>query len=129
MRAGHWLIVAGSAVLLAGAVTHGLNYSRFVATMGIGGLGPSGLASFGQLWFSFTMHLVILSAVFVIASRIPGGKRILLACALIPAIDTLLLFHYAGWFTGTFVSATATVFLVVGGFLLPERSERSPRSS
>src|ERR1700730_1687504 len=129
MRAAHWLILAGSAVLLSGGVTHGLNYNRFIGTMGISGLNPSGLASFGQLWFSFTAHLVILSAVFVIASRTHGGKRILLACALILSIDPVLLFHYAGWFSGTFVSATATILLILGGFLLPETSERPPHPS
>jgi hypothetical protein len=65
----------------------------------------------------FSAHLVVLGIVVVLASGMARARPVLLACALIPAVDTVLLFHFAGLFIGTVSLAVAAVLLVVGGML------------
>jgi hypothetical protein len=87
-------------------------------------LGKSGMIPFvtgglTALWLMFSVHLVVLSAVFIAASLAPNGKRLVLLCTLIPACDTILLFHFVGVFIGTAALAVATLLFLAGGFLLP----------
>jgi hypothetical protein len=74
-----------------------------------------------------TVHLVVLS-VFVVASLSPKGRLVVGICTLIPAAETVLLFHFIGVFIGTILLAIATAFFIVGGILLPQGYAKSSQS-
>jgi len=124
VRASRWLVIGASIVLVATAALHAAGYRSVSSAILASGLNPSLVAPLRALWLMFSAHLVILTIVIILAGRVPGGRRILLACALIPAADTALLLRFVGLFVGTFALAAATVLLVLAG-LLGTRPETS----
>ena len=119
VRIARWLILAGSVVLFLTALLHGSGYVRISGMLGKSGMIPFVTGGLTALWLMFSVHLVVLSAVFIAASLAPNGKRLVLLCTLIPACDTILLFHFVGVFIGTAALAVATLLFLAGGFLLP----------
>jgi hypothetical protein len=114
------LIVAGSVVLFLTALVHGSGYPKVSLMLEMSAIKPFLIGGFKALWIMVSTHMIILGTVFIAVSRIPNGRRIVLLCALFPALDTILLFHFIGLFIGTIFVAVATVLFLTGGFLLPK---------
>ncbi len=120
MKTARGLIVAGSAILFVTALLHGSGYWQLSDEIVRSNAIPLVISAFKALWLVFSAHLIVLSLVFVAASRIPGGKRIILIGVLIPAFDIVLLAHFMGlFFFGTIAVALAGVLLLAGGTMLP----------
>lgn len=120
MKIGRWLIVAGSVVLFLTALLHGFGYLQVSRVVETSNMKPFLTGGFKALWLMFSIHLLILGAVFIAASRIPKGRGLVLLCTLIPACDTILLFHFVGVFIGTIALAVATLLFLAGGLMLPQ---------
>jgi len=120
VRIARWLIVAGSLVLFLTALLHGSGYAEISRVVEKSDMKPFLIGGFKALWLMFSIHLLVLSAIFIVTSQTPKGRRLVLLCTLIPAFDTMLLFHFVGVFIGTVALAVATLLFLVGGFLLPE---------
>ena len=120
VKIARWLIVAGSVVLFLTALLHGSGYVQVSRVVEKSAMKPFLVGGFKALWLMFSIHLLVLSAVFIVASQTPKGKRLVLLCTLIPAFDTILLFHFVGVFIGTIALAVATLLLLAGWFLLPQ---------
>ena len=120
MKIARWLIVAGSVVLFLTALLHGSGYVRISRVMEKSDMKPFLIGGFKALWLMFSIHLLVLSAVFIAVSLTPKGRRLVLLCTLIPALDTILLFHFVGVFVGTVALAVATLLFFAGGLFLPE---------
>lgn len=116
-RVSRWLIGVAAVLLVATAAVHAAGYPSVSATILASGLDPSLVAAVKALWLMFSVHLVLLAVVVTLAASVSGGRRIVLACALIPAADTAVLLRFVGWFVGSFSLAAATVLLVLGGLL------------
>jgi hypothetical protein len=121
IRVSRWLITGAGILLVATAAVHAAGYPAVSRTILASGLDPSLVAAARALWLMFSVHLVILAVVVILAGSVSGGRRIVLASALIPAADTALLLRFVGWFVGTFGLAAATVLLVLGGLLWTKR--------
>ena len=117
IQVSRWLIIAAGILLVATAAFHGAGYPSVSSVILASGLDPSLVAALRALWLMFSVHLVILAVVVILARRVSGGRRIVLACALIPAADTALLLRFVGVFEGTLGLGAATVLLVLGGLL------------
>ena len=120
MKIARWLIVAGSVVLFLTALLHGFGYLQVSRVVETSNMKPFLTGGFKALWLMFSIHLLVLGAVFIAASRIPKGRGLVLLCTLIPACDTILLFHFVGVFIGTIALAVATLLFLSGGLLLPQ---------
>ena len=120
MKIARWLIVAGSVVLFLTALLHGSGYVQISSALEKTALKPFLIGGFKGLWLVFSIHLVVLSAVFIVASWTAKGRRLVLLCTLIPALDTVALFHFVGVFIGTIALAVATLLFLAGGLLLPQ---------
>jgi len=120
VKIARWLIVAGSVVMFLTALLHGSGYVQVSRVVEKSAMKPFLVGGFKALWLMFSIHLLVLSAVFIVASQTPKGKRLVLLCTLIPAFDTILLFHFVGVFIGTIALAVATLLLLAGWFLLPQ---------
>jgi len=116
-RASRWLVAGAGILLVATAAVHAAGYPSVSSTMLASGLHPSVVAAVRALWLMFSVHLVLLAIVVILAAGVSGGRRVVLGCALIPAADTAVLLRFVGWFVGTFGLAAATVLLVLGGLL------------
>jgi len=123
VKAARGLIIAASVILFVTALLHGSGYPKMSAEMAGSNARPVVASAFKALWLVFSAHLIVLSLIFVAASRIPGGKRIVLIGLLIPAFDVALLFHFLGLFVGTIAVALAGVLLLAGGLMLPNGSQ------
>ena len=117
IRLSSWLVIAAAVVLIGTAALHGTGYGPVTAAIEASNAKPFLVAAVKALWLMFSAHLVILAAVVVLANGAPGGRRVLLACALIPAFDTVLLARFVGAFIGTFSLAAATVLLIAGALV------------
>ena len=120
MKIARWLIAAGSTVLFLTALLHGSGYVQISSALEQSALKPFLIGGFKGLWLVFSIHLVVLSAVFIVASWTPKGRRLVLLCTLIPALDTVVLFHFVGVFIGTIALVVATLLFLAGGLLLPQ---------
>ncbi len=123
MKTARGLIMAASVILFATALLHGSGYPKLSAEIARSNARPLVVSTFKALWLLFSAHLIVLSLIFVAASRIPGGKRIVLIGLLIPTFDVVLLFHFLGLFVGTIAVALAGVLLLAGGLMLPNGSQ------
>jgi len=123
MKIGRWLVFAGSVILFLTALLHGSGYPSVSGAIEQSGAKPLVVSAFKALWVMLSFHLIVLSAVFTAASRSPHGRNLVLLCSLIPLSDTALLFHFLGVFIGTISLALATVFFLVGGYLLPHSAK------
>jgi hypothetical protein len=112
-----WLIIGAGILLIATAGFHAAGYPSVSNTILASGLNPSLVEPLRALWLMFSMHLVMLAIVVILARSVSGARRIVLACALIIAADTALFLRFVGLFVGTFGLAAATVLLVLGGLL------------
>ncbi len=120
VKIARWLIVAGSVVLFLTALLHGFGYLQVSRVLETSDMKPFLTGGFKALWLMFSIHVLILGAAFIAASRIPEGRGLVLLCTLIPACDTTLLFHFVGVFIGTIALALATLLFLAGGLLLPQ---------
>lgn len=124
MKAARGLIVAGSVILFLTALLHGSGYKQLSAMIAGSNAAPLVVSAFKALWLSFSAHFIVLGLLFVAASRIPGGKRIVLIGVLIPAFDVVLFWHFMGLvFIGTIAVALAGVLLLAGGLMLSSSSQ------
>jgi len=114
-QASRWFIIAAGILLVATAAFHAAGYPSVSSTLLASGLSPSLVAALRALWLMFSVHLVMLAIVVILASSVSGARRIVLACALIPAADTALLLRFVGLFEGSYGLAAATILLVLGG--------------
>lgn len=112
-----WLIIAAAVILVGTAAFHATGYTSVSTAIQASGAKPFLVAAVSALWLMFSAHLIILSIVVILASRVQRARPVLLACAGIPAVDTVLLFHFAGLFVGTVALAAAAILLVVGGLV------------
>ena len=117
IRLNSWLVIAAAVVLIGTAAFHATGYRPISDAIQASNAKPFLVVAVKALWLMLSAHLVILAAVVVLANGAPGGRRVLLACALIPAFDTVLLASFVGAFIGTFSLAAAAVLLIAGALL------------
>ena len=109
--------------MLFGAVLHIYGYTFAMPRMAATNTGPEMLNVFKALWWSFSVTGIGLCPVIIWASRLPGGRGIVLLCAVIPAANSVLMFCFLGVFIGSIIFSIATLFLLAGGLMLPGSTE------
>ena len=119
MKAARWLVLIGSLLLFFGAILHLYGYTFVMPRIAATDAGPELVNVFKALWWSMSVPGIVLCPVIIWASRLPNGRGLVLLCTVIPAATGVLLFCFLGWFIGSIVFAIATVFLLVGGLMLP----------
>jgi hypothetical protein len=94
VKTARGMIMAGSAILFLTALLHGWGYPKISAEMAGSNARPLLVSAFKALWLVYSAHLIVLSLIFVAASGIPGGKRIVLIGLLIPALEATVPFPW-----------------------------------
>lgn len=109
------LAIAAAVVLVATAALHASGYGVVSRTIGGSGVSPAFATALRALWLMYAFHLVIVAVVAILASGATADRRILLACALVPAADAAILLRFVGLFVGSSSLAAAAVLLVAAG--------------
>ncbi|MGB8768497.1 MAG: hypothetical protein WCC92_02710 [Candidatus Korobacteraceae bacterium] len=123
MKGARWLVLIGSLLLLFGAILHLYGYAFIMPRVAATNASPEILNVFKALWWSLSVPGIVLCPVIIWASRMPGGRGLVLLCTVIPAATGILLFCYLGWFIGSIIFSVVTVLLLVGGLMLPSGAE------
>ncbi len=117
--ASRWMVGAAGVLLLGTSGMHALGYSPLSAQLAGSGIQPAWLGGVKGLWLVFSLHLVILGAIFLaVAVRPVSASRGILALAgLFPAGDTIVLLVFVGIFPGTLALGLAALLLYAGVLL------------
>jgi hypothetical protein len=125
MTLPRWLILSGSIVMFTGALLHVVGGSLGVfPVLAKSGVDPLVAGAIKCVWLVVSAHGVLLAPALVWISRRQGTRALLRYLALIPLVDAVLMYHFVGFFTGTYIVSASAILLLAGAWLLP-RSEPS----
>lgn len=127
MKLARGLVIIGSLLLFLVGLMHAFGSERIFPRLA-SALDAGLFGAIKGLWWSFSVEFVVLSFVTFWSSRLPNGRGLVLLCTLIPAATAALMYRFVGPFIGAHMLAVASVFLAVGGFLLPPGRESHPAS-
>lgn len=119
MSLARWLILLGAIVLFCAAITHMIGYRFFIPALAQYNLPNHYVGAIRAIWLVFSLHMAFLSIAIVWLSRLPGSRGLLMFLALIPTVDSIVMYHFVGLFVGTYMVLTAAVLLLVGAWLMP----------
>ena len=107
---------AAGIIMVITAGLHALGYGPLTRELSGSNLGSFWLAGVKGLWLVFSMHLVVVGALFIAAAIAPkvAGRVVLSIAGLVPAGDTLMLLAFVGVFIGTIFLGVAAVLVYVG---------------
>ncbi len=110
-RLRKWGLYLVSSILIITALLHGAGYTSVLQAMYKAGMQQEWAAGIQALWLIFSVHLLIVAAIFMVAAARPAmvDSRILAVCGLIPAIDTVLLLNSVGVFVGSLLLGLAAL--------------------
>lgn len=119
MSLARWLILLGAIVLFCGAILHCIGYTFFIPVLLQSNLAPKYVNAVRAVWLVFSLHMTLLSIAIVWLSRLPGSRGLVIFLALIPTIDSIVMYHFVGLFVGTYAVGSAAILLLLGAWLLP----------
>jgi len=111
-----WAFGGAGAVMVVTAGIHGLGYREVTAQLATSSLEAPWQTGIEGLWLIFSLHVVIVGALFLVASVRPPSvsTTVLVVAGLVPAADTVMLYAFVGMFVGTVALAIAAVLVYVG---------------
>jgi hypothetical protein len=117
MKTTRWFTGIGSAVLFVVGILHGRKLPMLDEMIRAGGVKAplDGIAKGSFLVFS--VEMMGLAVIALVASMMQRGARIVLLCAAIMGVDAVLLFKFLGLFSGVYICVFVTVMFFVGGLL------------
>lgn len=128
MKSARWLVNIGSSLLLLTGLLHAYNYRFAVPKIASSNIGGDMLGVFKVLWLAMSVECVLVALVIFAASRLANGRTVVLLGTTIPAVTAGLMFHFIGAFVGSTLLSIATLFLLIGGWMLPKARESHPAS-
>lgn len=124
-RYGRALVVAGSVVLIASAVLHGIGgFTVGFPALRASNLAPALQAGFRVVFLSLGWHWIVLAVIALVAglSAARLRKLIVLICGLALLIEAAAGASMMGLFLGNELVGAAGVLLLCGGLLLDQTS-------
>jgi hypothetical protein len=105
------LLLLASVTLITTSALHALGYapiSKMLAGSNLPGPWAGGVRG---LWVEFSIHLIVIAALLVVASAQPlsGTRVVVLVCGLALAVDAVVLGVFVGLFVGTVMLGVASL--------------------
>jgi hypothetical protein len=129
MKFGRCLVIAGGVILIVGGLLHSYGYHlvepRLVSCLNTE---PQLVGVFKTLWLAFGVEFVGLGLIAIWGARVLVGRVVILLCALIAGLSSVLMFHYIGAFIGSEMNALASICVFVGALLMPRMKDSHPAS-
>ena len=122
MRLSGWALAVAGIIMVITAGLHGMGYRPLVLQLSSSTLAEAWLDGVKGLWLVFSLHLVIVGALFLMAALKPGavGKGVLIVAGLLPAGDTVVLLSSVGVFIGSICLGLVAVLVYLGVALRPD---------
>jgi hypothetical protein len=117
MKTGRWLTGIGSIVLLLTGIGHGTRIVDLQKMIVDSGMQAPLDAILKACWLVFSVEMVALAVIAMVASWMAGGGRIVLICAATMIMNAALLLHFLRPSFPFYVSLTVAVFLLAGGWM------------
>lgn len=117
MKAARWCTGIGSLILGVFGILHGTRIVRIQEMLASGGVKPPLDAIVKASWLIFSVEMVAVAIMALVASRMEQGRVIVLLCAALNAANTVLVFHYIGLFIGVYAVGIVTILYLAGGLL------------
>ena len=117
MKAARIVTLIASVVLFVTGCLHGRGYFKLVEGLSTEHSAPVTANILKTCWLAFSVEMIALAVIALLASRHERGAGIVVVCALANAANGFLLFQFLGLFIGVYLVTLVTVLLLAGGFL------------
>ena len=117
MAAARWCTGIGSLILGVFGIGHGTRLVQVEEMMAASGVKAPLDGLVKASWLIFSVEMIVVAIIAVVASRWPQGRAIVLLCAVMNAANGLLVWHFFGLFIGVYAVAVVAVLYLVGGLL------------
>ncbi len=126
-NSSRWTLGAAGIIMVATAGLHAMGYRPLAQQLTASNINKAWIAGVEGLWLIFSLHLVILGALFLAAAVRPTGVSgtVLVIAGLVPAADTVMLFTFVGVFVGTILLGIAALLVYSGVALRPPVERQS----
>jgi len=121
MSPARWCTGIGSLILGVFGILHGTRLGKVEEMMTAGGVKAPLDGLVKASWLIFSVEMVLVAVIALVASRMQQGKAIVLLCAAMNAANGLLVWHFFGLFIGVYAVIVVAILYLVGGLL--QRSE------
>jgi len=116
MKIARWLTLLGSLVLIGSAIFHLTGYTS-VLLIEAAAIRPPLDGVLKALWLTFSVLLLGLAAIALLARGMGRGGWVVLSCGATTGVTALLLLRFLGPFIGFYLLTVVTVLLLVGGWI------------
>lgn len=115
MKVARWFTGAGSFVLLASAIFHATGYLPLVKRIAANGVAYPLDGILKSTWLTFSVQLMMLAVIALVASRSERGGWIVLLCAASTGLTGLILLRFLGPFLGFYLTSVVFLLFLFGG--------------
>ena len=117
MKAARIVTLIACLISFVTGCLHGRGYFKVVEGLSTEHLAPVTANILKTCWLTFSVEMVVLAMIALLASRHERGASIVLVCAFANATNGFLLFHFLGLFIGVYLVTLVTLLLLAGGLL------------
>jgi len=122
MKAARWCTGIASVILGVFGVLHGTRLGQVEQMMQAGGVKAPLDAIVKASWLIFSVEMVMVAIMALVASRMERGGRIVLLCAAMMGANAVLVFHFVGLFIGVYAVSLVTILYAAGGWLQSKKA-------
>ena len=117
MKIARWLTLLGSLVLIGSAIFHLTVYTSVLRWIEAAAIRPPLDGVLKALWLTFSVLLLGLAAIALLACGMGRGGWVVLSCGATTGVTALLLLRFLGPFIGFYLLTVVTVLFLVGGWI------------
>ena len=117
MKTARLIILIGGIIQILTACLHGSGYLFLGKRIAAEHIGAETAAILKTCWLAFSVELIALAIVAIMARSMERGASIVLFCAFAVAVNGGLMLAFLGPFIGFWMVAVDTLLLGLGGYL------------
>ena len=125
MKTARLIILIGGIVQIVTACLHGSGFLFLGRRISGEHIAAETAAILKTCWLAFSVELIALAIVAILARSMERGAGIVLFCAFVVDVNGALMLAFLGPFIGFWMVALDTVLLGLGGYLLQKASRKA----
>ena len=117
MKTARLIILIGGIVQILTACLHGVGFAFLAKRIETEHIGAETAAILKTCWLAFSVELIALAIVAILARSMERGAGIVIFCAFVVAVNGALMLAFLGPFIGFWMVAVDALLLGLGGYL------------